>query len=67
MLFGQRQVHEVAWEQFCLQKGDLASADLINKGALQVKEDDNSLLISGRSFCCSVGKESERKYDFPYI
>ena len=42
--------HEVAWEQFCLQKGDLASADLINKGALQVKEDDNSLLISGRSF-----------------
>ena len=37
-------------EQFCLQKGDLASADLINKGALQVKEDDNSLLISGRSF-----------------
>ena len=59
--------HEVAWEQFCLQKGDLASADLINKGALQVKEDDNSLLISGRSFFCSVGKESERKYDFPYI
>ena len=42
--------HEVAWEQFCLQKGDLASTDLINKGALQVKEDDNSLLISGRSF-----------------
>ena len=42
--------HEVAWEQFCLQKGDLASADLINKGALQVKEDDNSLLISGRGF-----------------
>ena len=40
----------MAWEQFCLQKGDLASADLINKGALQVKEDDNSLLISGRSF-----------------
>lgn len=40
----------MAWEQFCLQKGDLASADLINKGALQVKEDDNSLLISGRGF-----------------
>ena len=42
--------HEVACEQFCLQKGDLASADLINKGALQVKEDDKSLLISGRGF-----------------
>ena len=42
--------HEVAWEQFCLQKGDLASADLINKGALQVKEDDKSLLISGHGF-----------------
>ena len=42
--------HEVAWEQFCLQKGDLASADLINKGTLQVEEDDKSLLISGRSF-----------------
>ena len=42
--------HEVTWEQFCLQKGDLASADLINKGTLQVEEDDKSLLISGRGF-----------------
>ena len=42
--------HEVTWEQFCLQKGDLLSADLINKGALQVKEDDKSLSVSGRGF-----------------
>ena len=42
--------HEVAWEQFCLQKGDLASADLIYKETLQVEEDDKSLLISGRGF-----------------
>ncbi len=55
------------WEQFCLQKGDLASADLINKGALQVEKDDNSLLISGRSFSVQWEKESERKYDFSYI
>ena len=42
--------HEVTWEQFCLQKGDLISTDLVNKGTLQVKEDNQSLLISGRGF-----------------
>ena len=42
--------HEVTWEQFCLQKGDLLSADVVNKGTLQINEDDKTLLINGRSF-----------------
>ena len=42
--------HEVAWEQFCLQKGDLLSAGLANKGQLQIKEDDKTLQVSGRGF-----------------
>lgn len=58
--------HEVTWEQFCLQKGDLLSADVVNKGTLQINEDDKTLLINGRGFLFS-GKGSNRKYDFPYI
>lgn len=50
--------HEVTWEQFCLQKGDLLSADLINKGALQVKEDDKSLSVSGRGFSVQWEKKA---------
>ncbi len=42
--------HEVAWEQFCLQKGDLLSAGFANKGQLQIKEDDETLQVSGRGF-----------------
>ncbi|GAA6255533.1 glycoside hydrolase family 2 TIM barrel-domain containing protein [Bacteroides sp. f07] len=42
--------HEVVWEQFCLQKGDLLSAGLANKGQLQIKEDDKILQVSGRGF-----------------
>ena len=42
--------HEVTWEQFCLQKGDLLSASLANKGQLQIKEDDKTLQVSGRGF-----------------
>ncbi|WP_288359912.1 glycoside hydrolase family 2 TIM barrel-domain containing protein [uncultured Bacteroides sp.] len=42
--------HEVAWEQFCLQKGDLLSAGFANKGQLQIKEDDKTLQVSGRGF-----------------
>ena len=50
--------HEVTWEQFCLQKGDLLSADLINKGALQIKEDDKSLSVSGRGFSVQWEKKT---------
>ena len=67
MLFWAKAGHEVAWEQFCLQKGDLASADLINKGALQVKEDDNSLLISGRSFSVQWEKKVNGSMTSLYI
>ncbi len=67
MLFGQKAGHEVAWEQFCLQKGDLASADLIYKETLQVEEDDKTLLINGRSFSVQWEKGSNRKYDLSYI
>lgn len=49
--------HEVAWEQFCLQKGDLLSADGANKGRLQIKEDDNILQIIGRSFFVQWNKK----------
>ena len=50
--------HEVTWEQFCLQQGELLSADLINKGALQVKEDDKSLSVSGRGFSVQWEKKA---------
>lgn len=50
--------HEVTWEQFCLQQGELLSADLINKGALQVKEDDKSLSVSGRGFSVQWEKKT---------
>ena len=50
--------HEVTWEQFCLQQGELLSADLINKGALQVKEDDKSLSVSGRDFSVQWEKKT---------
>ena len=50
--------HEVTWEQFCLQQGELLSADLINKGALQVKEDDKSLSVSGRGFSVQCEKKA---------
>ncbi len=42
--------HEVTWEQFCLRKGDLLSAELANKGQLEIKEDSKTLQVSGRSF-----------------
>ena len=50
--------HEVTWEQFCLQQGELLSADLINKGALQVKEDDKFLSVSGRGFSVQWEKKA---------
>lgn len=58
MLFGRKPDHEVTWEQFCLQQGELLSADLINKGALQVKEDDKSLSVSGRGFSVQWEKKA---------
>lgn len=42
--------HEVTWEQFCLRKGDLLSAELANKGQLEIKEDSKTLQVSGRGF-----------------
>lgn len=42
--------HEVAWEQFCLQEGDLISTDLVNKGRLKIKEDGRLFTVSGRDF-----------------
>jgi Beta-galactosidase/beta-glucuronidase len=38
--------HEVSWEQFCLQAGDTASAQLLNKGKLLVEEANDSLLTA---------------------
>ena len=38
--------HEVSWEQFCLQTGDTASAQLLNKGKLLVEEANDSLLTA---------------------
>jgi len=42
--------HEVTWEQFCLQEGDLISTDLVNKGRLKIKEDGRLFTVSGRDF-----------------
>ena len=42
--------HEVAWEQFCLQEGDLMPADFVNKGKLEIEENDKFLSVKGRGF-----------------
>lgn len=42
--------HEVAWEQFCLQEGDLAPSGLVNKGTLEIEENEETLSVSGRGF-----------------
>lgn len=42
--------HEVAWEQFCLQEGDLMPADFVNKGKLEIEEKDKFLSVKGRGF-----------------
>lgn len=48
--------HEVTWEQFCLQKGDLLSSDFVNKGKLKVEETQTSLSVIGRGFSAQWNK-----------
>lgn len=52
--------HEVAWEQFCLQEGELISSDIEmeNKGRLQIKDNKSSLTVSGRNFSVAWDKTS---------
>lgn len=49
--------YEVAWEQFCLQEGDLLTANLKNKGKLQTKEDDKSFSVFGKNFSAQWDKK----------
>lgn len=52
--------HEVAWEQFCLQEGELISSDteMENKGRLQIIDNKSSLTVSGRNFSVAWDKTS---------
>lgn len=52
--------HEVAWEQFCLQEGELISSDIEmeNKGRLQIIDNKSSLTIRGRNFSVAWDKTS---------
>lgn len=50
--------HEVTWEQFCLQKGELASTTIANKGRLQLQDGRNILSIKGRNFSAAWDKFS---------
>ncbi len=42
--------YEVGWEQFCLQEGPLAAAELANDGKLQLSETNQSLQVNGKGF-----------------
>lgn len=49
--------HEVTWEQFCLQEGDLLSSDFTNnKGQLKINENGTSLSVSGHGFSAQWDK-----------
>lgn len=49
--------HEVTWEQFCLQEGDLPSSGFTNsKGELKINDSDTSLTVSGRGFSAQWDK-----------
>lgn len=50
--------HEVAWEQFCLKEGALVSSEVKNKGRLQIRDENNSLSVSGRNFSAVWDKTS---------
>lgn len=49
--------HEVAWEQFCLQKGGTLSAEIINKEKLKIEENDQSLSVIGNRFSIQWKKD----------
>lgn len=42
--------YEVAWEQFVIQEGSLESFALKNNGNLNVNENDESILVTGKGF-----------------
>ncbi|MEI8087338.1 MAG: glycoside hydrolase family 2 TIM barrel-domain containing protein, partial [Paludibacter sp.] len=42
--------HEIAYEQFALQEGKLAAAELVNKGNLSVIDANNELKVNGKGF-----------------
>jgi len=50
--------YEVAYEQFELQKGKLATAEISNKGKLNVEENSEILKASGNNFSVSWNKKS---------
>ncbi|HEY5508102.1 MAG TPA: glycoside hydrolase family 2 TIM barrel-domain containing protein [Paludibacter sp.] len=50
--------YEVAYEQFELQKGKLASAEMINKGKLKVEELGENFKASGNGFSASWNTKS---------
>ena len=45
--------HEVAWEQFSIQEGNLLKKEIENKGNLKIAETNNTLNVSGKAFSTS--------------
>lgn len=56
--FWAKAGYEVAYEQFELQKGKLASAEMINKGKLKVEELGENIKASGNGFSASWNMKS---------
>jgi beta-galactosidase len=42
--------HEVAWEQFCLQEGELIKTEIANNGNLKTTETNSTLNVVGKGF-----------------
>jgi len=49
--------HEIAYEQFALQEGKLASAELSNNGNLSVVETNKELKVNGKGFSAAWNTE----------
>ncbi|MBV5282904.1 MAG: DUF4981 domain-containing protein [Paludibacter sp.] len=56
--FWAKAGYEVAYEQFELQKGKLASAEMINKGKLKVEELGENIKASGNGFSANWNMKS---------
>lgn len=50
--------YEVAYEQFCIQEGEFANKDISNSGKLTVTDNQENLVVKGKSFSASWNKQS---------
>jgi beta-galactosidase len=50
--------YEVAYDQFCIQEGELENKDISNSGKLTINEIQENLVVKGKSFSATWNKKS---------